>query len=181
MIIGVDARVFQEREPTGVTRYAHFFIEELGRRYPKARFALFISGIRPFTAPEFSPELSGRITWYRLKIPHLILNIGFLIFRFPKLDLWFGKKINSQLDLLVIPNLHFVAISRKAKVLLVVHDLSFVHEPRWFSWKSRLWHWLVLRQHLWPRANLLVSVSQITACDLEKTVGINFVQVIITA
>ena len=28
MIIGIDARVFQEREPTGITRYAHFFIEE---------------------------------------------------------------------------------------------------------------------------------------------------------
>lgn len=173
MIISIDGRVFQEREPTGVTRYSIFFIEELGRRYPEAAFVIFLAGIKRFAPPEFSYDLARRITWVRWRIPHLVFNIVSLIFRYPKLDRWLAKKIGREINLLVLPNLHFVSISFSAKLLVVVHDLSFLHEPRWFSWKSRIWHFLVMQQGLWSRANLLACVSEITAYDLWKTMGVS--------
>lgn len=172
MIIGIDGRVFQEREPTGVTRYSLFFIEELGRRYPKARLVIFLAGIKKFTPPEFSDEFARRVTWVRWRVPHLFFNFLSLIFRYPKLDLWLSQKSGQPLDLLVLPNLHFATVGSSVKLLMVVHDLSFLHEPRWYTWKSRIWHWLVMWQGLWQRANLLACVSEITAYDLRKTTGI---------
>ncbi len=173
MIIGVDARVFQEHFPTGVTRYTHFFIESLGQKYPEAKFILFIAGLRTFCPPKFSPTLAPRITWQKLRLPHLLLNVLFLFCRWPKLDRRIMKYESQPLALLVLPNLHFVAVSRRAKVLMVVHDLSFLHNPTWFSLKSRCWHKLVMCQKLWQRADLLSCVSEITAYDLQKTAGIS--------
>lgn len=77
-----------------------------------------------------------------------------------------------QADALFLPNLEFVGRPALPYTLLV-HDLSFLIEPRWFGWKSRLWHLLVKPKTLIQNAAHLFTVSETTKKDLERLLGIS--------
>ncbi len=68
-------------------------------------------------------------------------------------------------DALFLPNLEFVG--RPAiPYFLLVHDLSFLIEPRWFSAKARLWHWGIRAKRLMREATHLFAMSEWTKNDL---------------
>ncbi|MEI7512500.1 MAG: glycosyltransferase family 1 protein [Candidatus Uhrbacteria bacterium] len=84
-------------------------------------------------------------------------------------DQFFAKE---HADLLFLPNLEFVG-QPKIPYALLVHDMSFLIEPKWFGWKSRLWHILVKPQTLIKNATHHFAVSETTKRDLIHILGIN--------
>jgi glycosyltransferase involved in cell wall biosynthesis len=74
-------------------------------------------------------------------------------------------------DVLFLPNIEFVGTPRIPYALLV-HDLSFLIEPKWFNKKSRTWHRTVHARHLMRGANILFAVSETTKRDLVDMLNI---------
>lgn len=72
---------------------------------------------------------------------------------------------------LILPNIGFVG-TPKIPYTIVVHDLSFLIEPRWFSWRMRLWHRAVRARRLIQRATRVWCVSQTTAHDVERLLNV---------
>lgn len=79
---------------------------------------------------------------------------------------------DQNADVLFLPNLEFVGKPRLPYALLV-HDLSFLIEPRWFDRKSRIWHALVKPKSLIKNAAHLFTVSETTKRDLTRLLGID--------
>ncbi|MCK9361307.1 glycosyltransferase family 4 protein [Patescibacteria group bacterium] len=77
----------------------------------------------------------------------------------------------QKADALFLPNLEFVGRPQLPYALLV-HDLSFLIEPRWFGWKSRLWHLLVKPRQLIQNAAHLFTVSNTSKQDLMRLLDI---------
>jgi glycosyltransferase involved in cell wall biosynthesis len=77
------------------------------------------------------------------------------------------------LDIFVIPNFNFFALSKKVKKILTVHDLSFERFPETFSFKRRLWHFLINPRRFSGESDLIWAVSRSTAQDLESIYKIN--------
>jgi glycosyltransferase involved in cell wall biosynthesis len=74
---------------------------------------------------------------------------------------------DKNADVLFFPNIEFIGRSRTPYALLI-HDLSFIIEPRWFDWKTRLWHVLVKPKALIKNATHLFAVSQNTKNDIIR-------------
>ncbi len=68
------------------------------------------------------------------------------------------------IDTIFFPNLGFIGRINHPYSLLL-HDLSFLIEPRWFSLKSRLWHRAVHARKMIQNATTLFSVSETTKRD----------------
>jgi len=69
-------------------------------------------------------------------------------------------------DIFFLPNLNFVAVTDKAKLIVTAHDLSFEAFPETFSWKRRFWHFFINFRRLVLSADKVIAVSQSTKNDL---------------
>jgi glycosyltransferase involved in cell wall biosynthesis len=78
---------------------------------------------------------------------------------------------NEHADVLFLPNIEFVGRPALPYALLV-HDLSFLIEPRWFNWKMRIWHKVVKPRVLIKNASALFTVSETSKHDLMRLLGI---------
>lgn len=76
----------------------------------------------------------------------------------------------KKFDKVLILNLGFTGFIETPYALLL-HDLSFVINPAWFTLKARLWHIAVNPKELIRRAQKLFSVSETTARDAERIYG----------
>jgi len=108
------------------------------------------------------PEISDQ----HLKLPNKLLSIA-LWLRLTSFD----RLVSHTSDVLFLPNICWLGTPR-LPYALVVHDLSFLIEPRWFSWKSRLWHKLVDAKRQIQNAKWLFAVSECTKRDLMRLLDI---------
>lgn len=83
----------------------------------------------------------------------------------------FENLFKQKADLLFFPNLGWIG-KPKIPYALVVHDLSFLIEPKWFTWKSRLWHKLIGAKRQIKNATVLFTVSETTKRDLMNMLNI---------
>ncbi len=83
----------------------------------------------------------------------------------------FNRLIPGNFDVMFLPNLEMVG-RPKIPYVLLVHDLSFLIEPRWFSAKTRLWHRVARAEELIRGADALLAVSERTKEDLVRLLGI---------
>lgn len=81
------------------------------------------------------------------------------------------RAAGEQYDELILPNIGFIG-TPKIPYTIVVHDLSFLIEPRWFSYRMRLWHRAVRAKRLIQRAKGIWCVSQTTANDVMRLLHI---------
>jgi glycosyltransferase involved in cell wall biosynthesis len=82
------------------------------------------------------------------------------------------EKRAGKIDGVFLPNLGFVGKLNRPYVLLL-HDLSFLIEPRWFSRKMRLWHRAIRPEKLIRGASALLAVSETTKRDAVKLLGVS--------
>jgi len=69
-------------------------------------------------------------------------------------DVWFS------------PNLNFIALAKKTKFILTVHDLSFEFFPEFFTRRQRLWHKIINPKKQCQRADLILTPSENTKRDI---------------
>lgn len=162
MKIGIDARCLQGRVHSGVEEYMRTLLEELFTQDVENSYRLFVNAWDT-TKLDFSwtkkyPHVSVRVFHW----PNKLLNFCFWYLGWPQVDRMLGG-----VDTFFLPNLNFIALSRKTKLVVTAHDLSFELFPETFSWKRRWWHLFVNFRSIVRRAHRVIAISQSTADDLR--------------
>ncbi len=168
MKIGIDIRCLLGGKRTGVEEYTLELLEHLFLMDRENEYVLFWNA---WNLPECPLDWDRRFPNVRLasfRIPNKLLNFCLWYFRFPHLD-----RLIGGVDVFFLPNLNFAAFSRKSRVVLTAHDVSFEHCPETFSWKRRLWHSFVNFRRLALRVDRVIAVSKSTRGDLMGTIGIS--------
>ncbi len=169
MKIGIDVRCLAEGKRTGVEEYVIGLLEELFKQDTENEYVLFFNARRyavPDIALRWEAEHS-RVSIKSFRFPNKLLNLSLWYLGWPKLD-----RLVGGTDVFFLPNLNFAAVSRKTKLVVTAHDLSFELYPETFSWQRRFWHFLVDFRRLVRRADWIIAVSQSTKSDLSSYYGI---------
>jgi glycosyltransferase involved in cell wall biosynthesis len=167
MRIGIDVRCLAEGKRTGVEEYTLALLTELFELDRKNEYVLFFNAWQK-QIPDFSWATKyPNVTLKVFRFPNKLLNLSLWYLRFPKLD-----KLIAGADIFFLPNLNFVAVSDKTKLVVTAHDLSFEMFPETFSWKRRIWHFFVNFRRLARISDKIIAVSQSTKNDLVTCYGV---------
>ena len=157
-----------EGKITGVEIYTLNLVRELLAIDEKNEYVLFYnSASRPLPSPLPMSWEGKNVQIINLMRSNRLLNSLMRFTGWPKVD-----KLLGGLDIFFSPRHSFLALSKSCKYVITVHDLSFIHEPGFFSVKSRLWHWLVSDKKAAQNATVIIAVSKSTKQDLVKFFGI---------
>lgn len=168
MKIAVDARALLGGKRTGIEEYAINILENLFKKDSENEYILFLNS---FSEPKIDLEWAVKlpnVTVKHFRYPNRLLNLFFWYFNWPKID-----KMIGGVDIFFMPNIDFAPVSRDAKLVLTMHDLSFYYYSETFSWKRRLWHFFVNPRKLAKRADKVIAISQSTKEDIMKIYGVS--------
>ncbi|MBI4054139.1 MAG: glycosyltransferase family 4 protein [Candidatus Doudnabacteria bacterium] len=163
MRIGIDARTLTADEFTGVETYTINVIQQLLELGKPENFVLFSSGGKRNLNSRLLRLLPGKVNLKDLRIPNRLLNASLLFFAKPEIDRLLGK-----IDAFFSPRYLFGAYSAQCRLVVTIHDVSFVHFPEFFSRKQRLWHQVVSDHRACLRAQAVIVVSSSTRLDVAK-------------
>ena len=167
MRIGIDVRCLTEGRRTGVEEYTEKLLRELFSLDQENEYVLFLNSWHE-TAGDFAwLEAFPRVTLCRFRYPNKLLNLCLWYLGRPYLD-----RLLGGVGVFFVPNQNFVRVSPGVPLVVTAHDLSFELFPETFSWKQRLWHFLVNFRGLARRAARIIAVSQSTAGDLQEYYGV---------
>lgn len=161
----MDIRSLMDDKYSGVSWYTFHLLDNLLALDQKNHYLFFYNSRKKATMPQFSQANAFNCGF---NYPNKLFNLAVNFFNFPKLD-----RLIGGVDLFLLPNLHFASWSADCRRALVVHDLSFLKFPEFFSWKMRLWQKLVLRRGIIGQADILIADSKNTKDDLVNLLGIN--------
>ncbi len=161
MKIGIDIRSLVAGRRTGVEEYTIGLLSELFRSGTEHEYVLFFNAWGKAEPDLAWAEAFPNVTVRRFRIPNKLLNLSLWYLGYPKLDRLIGGT-----DVFFMPNLNFAAFSRRTKLVVTAHDLSFEFFPETFSWKQRLWHFAINFRSLLRRADRVIAVSESTKDDL---------------
>ena len=158
--IGIDARCLQEGQRTGVAEYAVGVFKHLFSSYPEKKFVLFFNSFHKINLDlDWTKEFEN-ISVRKFSFPNKMINLFFWLLNWPKIDKILG------VDAFFVPNPSFIALSNKCKKIITIHDLSFERFPETFSFKRRLWHFMVNPRKLCRKSDQIWAVSKSTKQDL---------------
>lgn len=161
--IGIDVRCLTEGRRTGVEEYTINLLKEVFRLDTQNEYCLFFNSWKNSRADLDWLQKFPQVKLFKFKIPNKILNFCFWYLNWPKID-----RLLGGVNVFFMPNLTFAAVSQKTKLIITLHDLSFERYPEMFSWKRRLWHYLVEPRKLCRRAEKIMAVSESTKNDLAS-------------
>lgn len=161
MKIGIDVRCLSEGRQTGVEEYTINLLKNIFKEDKQNKYVLFFNAFKKSKADFSWIKKHSNVELKAFHYPNKLLNLFFWYLRWPKAD-----KMLGGVDYFFMPNINFIALSKKTKLILTVHDLSFEYFPETFSWKRRLWHWFVSPKSLSDSAEKIVAVSKSTRNDL---------------
>jgi glycosyltransferase involved in cell wall biosynthesis len=166
--IGIDIRCLSDGKRTGVEEYTINLLENLFELDKKNQYVLFSNS---YQASHFDARIFSQyknVSVRQFKYPNKLLNLCFWYLRWPLVDQMLGG-----VDLFFMPNINFVALSKKTKLLLTIHDLSYEIFPETFSLKRRAWHHFINPRNLCRRADQIIAVSDSTRNDIISRYKIN--------
>jgi len=158
MKIGLDARCLMDSRYSGVAWYAFNLFKELLATDQINEYKLFYNSSSPVKMPEFC---GFNHHYYDFHYPNKLFNLSLNWLGRPYLDNLLGG-----CDWFFSPNLHFSSVSKKCRSAVAVHDLSFLVYGDFFNWRQKLWHYLILRQEILKKADLIFADSCATKFDL---------------
>lgn len=161
MRIGIDIRCLAEGRRTGVEEYTLNLLENLLEIDTKNEYVLFFNSYKKSKINLDWIKKYGNVELKAFGIPNKFLNFLFWYFGWPKID-----KMLGGVDVFFMPNLIFGSVSKKTKLLVTFHDLSFERYPEMFSWKRRFWHMFINPKKLAESASKIIAVSESTRDDL---------------
>jgi glycosyltransferase involved in cell wall biosynthesis len=164
--IGIDIRCLAEGRKTGVEEYTLNFLQHLFQADKKNKYILFLNSFgKPKADLRWIKEFHN-VSLKKFNYPNKILNFLFWYCGWPKID-----KLLQGLDFFFLPNIVFGSVGKSVKLIVTMHDLSFKRYPETFSWKRRLWHFLVNAKKICLAADRIMAVSASTKNDLVSLYG----------
>jgi glycosyltransferase involved in cell wall biosynthesis len=164
MRIGIDLRCLEEEKISGVGEYALELIQNLLEIDQGNKYVIFSNSYKQKSK---NLDFVGKYPKAELKrfhYPNKFLNFLLWYFSWPKLD-----KLIGGADIFFAPNINFLAVSNRCKLITTFHDLSYERYPEFFTRKTRLWHYYFVNpRRIAQKSKRLVAVSQSTQKDLEE-------------
>ncbi len=157
MTILFDGRPLADAKSGGVKRVTQGLLDALRRTSSQTKIIVASTGAQK------NPRADQRCSW-----PNKILSILFFL-HLTSFDRIFNK---TPSDLLFLPNLGWLGRKPKLPYAILIHDLSFLIEPRWFTWKSRLWHRVIGAKKQIRNARFIFAVSETTKRDITRLLDI---------
>ena len=163
MNIGIDIRALAIVKRSGVGTYVFHALRNIVAIDQENDYYLFSSGRKnKLVLPK---ELQRKnIKHVHLFWPNKLLNLIWLFGFGPTIDSLFPVK----LDVVWLPNINFYKLKPKTPLILTIHDLSFLHSQKFYSFKRKWWHTLVNVRKIVDRANFVISVSHNTKRDIMR-------------
>ncbi len=174
MKIGVDARVLMDKNYSGISEYTANLLSEILHQDNQNNYSLFCNSFKhqENRLNNWQRENSKIVgTHYSNKLFNYILQ---KCFHYPKLD-----KVLGGMDVFFAPHFNFLNVSRETKLVVTVHDLSFLRYPEFFSWRKNFWHGSLSIKKLLNRADRIVAVSENTKHDLIEVLKIPAEKIIV--
>ncbi len=159
-----DARPLTIPSPGGVTRLTQSLLQAIAESLPTDTCLFGTTGQHEF--PLGIPLLpNSRRVHARLpnKVVSSLTSLGLRSF-----EQFFSKE---KPDVLFLPNNGHVGFP-KIPYGLVVHDLSFLVEPKWFNGRGQIWHRIVHARRVMSEATRLFAVSEWTKFALTLHLGV---------
>lgn len=164
MTILIDARPLCLRSPGGVTRLAKQLLDELFTADQNNHYVLGTTGYEKPILPWVSDKQHEH---KHRRVPNKLVS-GLATLNLVSFEHWMHP---IKADVLFLPNIGFIGTPRLPYVLLV-HDLTFLTEPRWYSLHGRLWHKAVHAIDLLKRATHLITASAYVKAELQRQLDI---------
>lgn len=158
----VDARPLVDPAQGGVSRVARQLVEAFIDITKDDEVVLVTTG-------SSSPTRLPNCRHIHFPIPNKLWSAASML-GLASLDRVAEKRVR-KIDAVFLPNLGFTGRIARPYVLLL-HDLSFLIEPRWFSRKMRWWHRAVQAERLIRGATHLLAVSETTKKDAMRLLDI---------
>ncbi|EKE12128.1 MAG: mannosyltransferase B-like protein [uncultured bacterium] len=168
MRIGIDIRCLTDGKRTGVEEYTINLLENIFELDKKNEYILFLNSYRKSHFDERIFAHFKNVKVKRFHLPNKLLNFCFWYLRWPLAD-----KMLGGVDIFFMPNINFIALSKKVKLILTVHDLSYEIFPETFSVKRRAWHGFINPRALCKRADQIIAVSDSSMADAIEHFNIN--------
>lgn len=166
MRIAVDARPLLAKQISGIPEYTGRLIDALTTAHPEVDWRLFYSGWHD--RPDNWQQLGDKsnVSWCRLKFPNKLLNAAAWLIDRPRLDKY------CPADIWLLPHFNFTPLTGQTPTVLTIHDLSFLRQPEFFSWRRRFWHSSLHLQRLVNRADKIIAISENTKRDLMELLAV---------
>jgi len=159
---------------TGVGEYTYQLLNSIFQIDKTNQYFLFYNSSKDVSKniPKWEQD---NVRYVGLKWPNKLLNL-LLFLKVLKLENLVIKKLFENcklkienLDVWFSPNLNFISLSKKTKLILTVHDLSFEFMPECFTLKQRLWHWFLRPKKQCQRADIILVPSDNTKRDIVES------------
>lgn len=181
--IALDIRPLLEQQWGGVSWYTYYLVNGLVSEgeQGKLRLVLFYNQRKVLHShiiillKKWKNVPNVYVAGYR--IPNKLLNLSMRFLKYPYIDdLLTIKQYNNiiidRIDYFIAPNLNFLALTGKTKLITICHDLSWETFPECFTLRQRLWHALINPKTFFTHAHRIITVSQSTLHDLVDLYGI---------
>lgn len=150
---------------SGISWYTFNLLQSIFELDHDNEYILFYNNSKPFVLPNFKAK---NITYTGFKYSNKILNLLFLFTNRPQID-----KLIGEVDVFFMPNINFSAISNDCKKVITVHDLSYLKYPQFLTFKSRVWHRIIMAKRSIQKSDMVIAVSESTKNDLIELLGMD--------
>jgi glycosyltransferase involved in cell wall biosynthesis len=165
MRVGVDGRSLRDPARTrGIARYLRGLLSSLARDFPGDRYAVLVPGPAATEAAELE-DAGLEVHGSRMASRPLFASAA--LSGRPRLDRMVGG-----CDIVLLPSVAPVAVSRGLPYVLTVHDLTFEHRPGDFSAYERAWHRVARPRRLARGAARVIADSHTVARELTDEWGV---------
>ncbi len=168
MKIAIDIRCLARGGRTGVEEYILQLLYNIFEIDKDNEYILFLNAYKKIKLDLSWINKYPNVRLKKFHWPNKLLNFLFWYFNWPKIDRMVGGA-----DVVFFPNIIFGSVSKKARVVLTIHDLSFEKFPEYFSMKRRWWHIFVNPRRICIKSDNIISVSKSTSADIAKIYGID--------
>jgi glycosyltransferase involved in cell wall biosynthesis len=166
----IDARAIADTKCGGINRVAKLWILDQTKNFNSSHCTCITTGLKPSAdVKRFCAENS--FNYLHLKIPNKLWTL-FCHLNISSLILSAEHKLKAPINLLLLPNISYTGALYQPYYILV-HDLSFLIEPKWFNLRRRLWHKFVDAKRRIKNADQIHCVSHQTKSDVVKLLEVN--------
>lgn len=169
MVIAIDVRPLIGGNTSGVEVYITHLLRHLFASDQKNTYILYLNAARREQRVLDAFQEAENITIVHTRYPNKLFNALLTFLRWPKLDRLIQKKTGLHPDIFFALDLRPSPISKETRKITVIHDLSYHHFPRFFSWRTRLWYALIQPRKEIKESSGIIAVSEFTKRDLIKT------------
>jgi glycosyltransferase involved in cell wall biosynthesis len=170
MKIAIDIRSLQDEKHSGVQEYVLSTLRELFKMDNKNEYTLFSISARHFSNQAIDEIIKDKdnVTHRHIYFPNKIISFFWYFSNIPNL-----QKILDNPDKVFAPNLNVLPKKILKTTIITFHDLSFKYFPKYFSYKSRLWHKIIRPKRLAQEADQIIAVSESTKRDIIESYEID--------